>query len=60
MKPRFEVGDVVQDRQDGTIGKVVYLYKEPEIRNEIIAVWFRDDAAPLAVPIDSIKLVRTA
>jgi hypothetical protein len=55
----FEVGDRVRDR-DGRAGRVVYRYAHRELRDEIIAVWFENDPAPLAVPIDTIKLIKAS
>jgi hypothetical protein len=59
-KSLFEVGDLVVDKDDGRLARVIYLYQQPQIAREVIAVLFFGDDVPLAVPYDSIVLVRAA
>jgi hypothetical protein len=59
-KPKFEVGDLVEDTETGQHGTIVHVYDDPEIRDDIIAVQFEGDDVPLAVPIDTIRQPKTA
>jgi len=54
----FKIGDCVRDCVSGATGSVVYIYSEPEIKNEIIAVLFDRDEAPLAVSVDCIEEIQ--
>jgi len=54
----FKIGDRVRNCVSGATGSVVYIYSEPEIKNEIIAVLFDRDEAPLAVSVDCIEEIQ--
>jgi len=54
----FKIGDRVRDCVSGATGSVVYIYSEPEIKNEIIAVLFDRDEAPLAVSVECIEEIQ--
>jgi hypothetical protein len=54
-KPKFSVDDRVVDRETGQAGTIVYLYEDPRLAGEIIAVKFDTDNIPVAVPVDSIR-----
>jgi hypothetical protein len=56
--PKFAVGDRVFDRDSDAAGTVVYLYEDPRLAGEIIAVRCDSGDVPIAVPVDSIRKVR--
>jgi hypothetical protein len=53
--PKFSVGDRVVDRETGQAGTIVYLYEDPRLAGEIIAVKFDTDNVPMAVPVDTLR-----
>ena len=56
--PKFSVGDRVRDSETNLPGTVVYLYEDPGLKDEILAVKFDVGNDVVAVPIDSIRLVK--
>jgi hypothetical protein len=54
----FRIGNRIVDKQSGEFGIVIYVYREPELKGEIVAVRFDGDEVPLAVPIDSVRPCR--
>jgi hypothetical protein len=51
---KFAVGDRVEDRDSKRVGTIVHVYKDREIRDELVAVRFDDNPTPLAVHIDDL------
>ena len=51
---KFAVGDRVEDRDSKRVGTIVHVYKDREIRDELVAVRFDDNSTPLAVHIDDL------
>jgi hypothetical protein len=58
MKQRFKIGDRVEDPDSHRAGSVIHVYCEPELRNELVAVRFDDNDAPLAVHVEDVRKVR--
>jgi hypothetical protein len=54
-KLKFSLGDRVADRETGVAGTVVYIYEDPKLAGEIIAVKFDLGDVPVAVPINTIR-----
>jgi hypothetical protein len=40
MQKKFKIGDRVQDPDSHRVGSIVYIYREPELRDELVAVKF--------------------
>jgi hypothetical protein len=59
-KLKFQVRDRVQDRETGVLGTVVYVYDDPRLSGEVVAVKFDQDRDPLAVPLDTLRKKRGA
>jgi hypothetical protein len=57
-KLKFRVGDRVLDRETGRAGTVVHVYKESEIRHQLVAVRFNGKLVPLAVHVDDLRKPR--
>jgi hypothetical protein len=55
---KFSIGDRVQDPDSRRIGTVVHVYREEEIRNELVAVRFDDHDVPLAVHVDDVRKLK--
>jgi hypothetical protein len=56
MKPKFQVGDRVADREEpALLGTVVHLYEDAELRDEVVVVKFDVGDHAVAVPIDTIE-----
>jgi hypothetical protein len=59
MPTKFCIGDRVEDRESAKPGRVVHVYWEIDIRDDVVVVLFDDSVDALAVPIDSVhKVVR--
>jgi hypothetical protein len=50
-------GDRVEDRESAKPGRVVHVYREIDIRDDVVVVLFDDSVDALAVPIDSVRKV---
>jgi hypothetical protein len=58
-KPKFSVGDRVQDEETGVLGTVVYVYDDPRLSGEVVAVKFDvGDHTAMAVPVDTLRAAR--
>jgi len=57
-KLKFRVGDRVLDRGTGRAGTVVHVYKEPEIRDQLVAVRFNGKLVPVAVHVNDLRKPR--
>jgi hypothetical protein len=58
MTRKFKIGDRVQDPDSHRAGRVVYVYTEPELRDELVAAKFDDHDVPLAVHVDDVRKLR--
>src|SRR5215831_2106066 len=54
-KLKFRVGDRVLDRGTSPAGTVVHVYKEPEIREQLVAVRFNGKLVPVAVHANDLR-----
>jgi hypothetical protein len=57
MPTKFRIGDRVEDRESDKPGRVVHVYREIDLRDDVVVVLFDDSVDALAVPIDSIRKV---
>jgi hypothetical protein len=57
MPTKFRIGDRVEDRESGKPGRVVHVYREIDLRDDVVVVLFDDSVDALAVPIDSVRKV---
>jgi hypothetical protein len=52
---RYPVGTAIVDCETGIAGRVVHLYEDPELRDEVVVVKFDLADYGVAVPIDTIR-----
>jgi hypothetical protein len=57
-KPTLSIGTRVADRETGCEGVVIYLYEDPRLAEEIVAVKFDLGDVPVAIHVDDIRLAR--
>jgi len=55
---KLSLGCRVKDIETDVAGTVVYVYKDPEIADEIIAVKFDGCDAAVAFPIGDLRMVK--
>jgi hypothetical protein len=58
-KPKFRVGDRVVDH-DGKTGVVIYVYSEPELRDQLVAVRLDGELVPLAYHVADLRKRRAS